>query len=396
MRVAAALAFVLISIAADASLARAQESRADAIAQEQEKKAAALKPYQPGGVERALTRVERIFVQTPSGFYPFFGSIYTGGGFAVGPGYRAYYGDRTFWDLKGAISIRAYKLIEWNTVSPGHAKGRIDLFANAGWREATQVPFYGLGNQSVKDGRTDFELKNGYATAGLTARPTRWTVTGATVSVEDFRTADGHGRRPSTLAVHTPQTAPGLGATPTYVHTLASAAIDWRPSPGYARRGGLYELSYHNYADRDQSHSFDRLDAQLVQHIPILRENWVLSVRTQVQTTLGDDVVPYFLLPALGSGSTLRGYASWRFRDRHSLLGSAEWRWIPNRLGLDMALFADAGKVAGRRGDLDLEGLKSDVGIGARFHGPAATMLRIELARGGEGTRLILTGGAAF
>ena len=28
--------------------------------------------------------------------------------------------------------------------------------------------------------------------------------------------------------------------------------------------------------------------------------------------------VPYFLLPSLGSGSTLRGYSSWRFRDRNS------------------------------------------------------------------------------
>ena len=55
--------------------------------------------------------------------------------------------------------------------------------------------------------------------------------------------------------------------------------------------------------------------------------------------------VPYFLLPSLGSGSTLRGYSSWRFRDRHSLLMSGEFRWIPNRLGLDMAMFYDTGKV---------------------------------------------------
>ena len=58
--------------------------------------------------------------------------------------------------------------------------------------------------------------------------------------------------------------------------------------------------------------------------------------------------MPYFLLPSLGSGSTLRGYSSWRFRDRHSLLVSGEWRWIPNRMGLDMALFYDAGMVANR------------------------------------------------
>ena len=31
---------------------------------------------------------------------------------------------------------------------------------------------------------------------------------------------------------------PGLGSSPTYIHSQAEAAIDWRPSAGYARSGG--------------------------------------------------------------------------------------------------------------------------------------------------------------
>jgi hypothetical protein len=92
----------------------------------------------------------------------------------------------------------------------------------------------------------------------------------------------------------------------------------------------------------------------------------------------------------------LRAYPSWRFRDRHSLLLSGEFRWIPNRLGLDMALFYDAGKVTARRQDLDLDGLESNVGIGIRFHGPMATPLRVELAKGREGLHLVFAGSAAF
>ena len=42
-------------------------------------------------------------------------------------------------------------------------------------------------------------------------------------------------------------------------------------------------------------------------------------------------LIPYFMLPSLGSGSTLRGYSSYRFRDRHSMLMNAEFRWIPAR-----------------------------------------------------------------
>jgi hypothetical protein len=143
--------------------------------------------------------------------------------------------------------------------------------------------------------------------------------------------------------------------------------------------------------------SFDRVEAEIVQHIPILRENWVVSLRGRMETTLDiDDQVPFFLLPSLGSGSTLRAYSSWRFRDRHSLLMSAEWRWIPNRLGMDMAIFYDTGKVARRRADLDFDGLESNIGVGIRFHGPTATPLRIEIAKGNEGLHLVFGGSAAF
>ena len=123
----------------------------------------------------------------------------------------------------------------------------------------------------------------------------------------------------------------------------------------------------------------------------------MLSFHGVARSTLDDaDTVPYFLLPALGSGSTLRAYPSWRFRDRHSLLMSGEWRWIVNRTLLDMALFYDAGKVAPRREELNFKALKQDVGIGLRFHGPLTTPLRIDVARGSEGINLVFSGAAAF
>jgi outer membrane translocation and assembly module TamA len=75
---------------------------------------------------------------------------------------------------------------------------------------------------------------------------------------------------------------------------------------------------------------------------------------------------------------------------------NAEFRWIPNPFGFDMALFYDAGKVTSRRRDLNFKGLKSDVGIGARFHGPFSTPLRIELAVGNEGWKLVVAANAVF
>jgi hypothetical protein len=376
--------------------AAAQDSRTAIIAAEQAEKAKTLTPYVPNAAERTLVSLHRKFLEDPNGLYPLFGSVYSGGGFTLGAGYRRFYGDRTHADLKGMYSFKNYKLVEVSTDSWGHAEGRLDLHARFGWRDATQIAFHGLGMNSPEDG-TNFRMKQTYFGGDFVARPIPWVVTGAGVTYEDFNLEEGTGSTPSIEQVHTPATAPGLGDNPTYLHLMATGGIDTRPSPGYARRGGYYGVTYHNYADNDDKFSFDRLDSEIVQHIPILRENWVISLHGLLQTTLDDDdTVPYFLLPSLGSGSTLRGYSSWRFRDRTSLLMSGEFRWIPNRLGLDMALFYDTGKVTPRFHDLSFKGLASDVGIGVRFHGPAATPLRIELARGREGMHLVFAGSAAF
>ena len=333
----------------------------------------------PTKAEEIITSTTRGLIELPAGFYPAFGSVYSGGGFTLGGGYRRFYGDRSIWDAHGLFSIKSYKLLELTTTSPRHFGGHVDLYARTTWRDAPKVAFYGIGNDSLKENRVTFGLKESSVAAGLRARTARWIVLAGSLAYEDFNT-----------------TVPGPGAESTFLHSAAAAGFDSRPSPGYARHGGFYGVEYHNYADRADVHSFERVDAEAIQHIPILRENWVLSFRGRVQTTLGDAVVPIFLLPSLGSGSTLRAYSSWRFRDRHSELVSAEFRWIPNRLGLDMALFYDAGKVTSERRELDFEDLTRNIGIGVRFHGPLATPLRIELAHGREGLHLVFSGGPAF
>jgi outer membrane protein assembly factor BamA len=340
--------------------------------------------------------LQREVLQDPSGFYPTFATVYSGGGLTLGGGYRRFYGDRTHADVKGMYSIKGYKLIEVSSDSWGHADGRLNLHSRAGWRDATQVAFYGLGMDSPQDG-TNFRMKQTYVGGDLTARPLPWARAGVGLTYEDFSLESGTGSTPSIETVHTPASAPGLGVSPTYLHLTASAGLDTRPSPGYARSGGLLGLTYHTYSDSDDTYSFDRVEAEVVQHIPILRETWVISLHGLLQTTPGDtDTVPYFLLPSLGGGSTLRGYSGWRFRDRHSLVMSGEFRWIPSRLAIDMAIFYDAGKVTPRFDDLSFKGLASDVGLGIRFHGPLATPLRIDLAKGREGFHLVFGGSAAF
>src|SRR5439155_26283262 len=131
--------------------------------------------------------------------------------------------------------------------------------------------------------------------------------------------------------------------------------------------------------------------------IPILREAWVISLRAIARTTENKtgQQVPFFLLPYVGSGSTLRAFTSHRFRDQNGLTLQAECRIMVNRF-MDTAVFYDAGKVAARRADLDLDGLKSDYGFGVRLHGPFATPLRIEVAKCSEGVRLVVSTSPIF
>lgn len=384
----------MLSLAAAA--AGQEPTRAAEIEAKQQEKAGKLAPYQPTRAERLLIRLEESFASPPNGFYPDFGKIYSGSGFGLGVGYRRFYAREAVWNIRTLYSIKNYKQFEVGTQYPWHTKGPFTLGVRGGWLDAPQVGYYGLGMNDDAP-RGNFRLSQGYVTATVGLRPSRWARLQSEISYDDYRTEGGRGNAPSIETLYSEPSAPGLLADPAFVRTEAMAAIDWRPAPGYARRGGFYGITLANYADPDDTFSFKQLDGEIVQHLPLLRENWVISLRGRVQTILDDDeVVPYFLLPQLGSGRTLRGYSTGRFRDRHSLLTSVEFRWIPNRTGLDMAIFYDAGKVTRRRSDLDFEGLKSNWGIGARFHGPTMTVLRIEAARGDAGWNLVFATTAPF
>jgi hypothetical protein len=376
----------------------AQQTRASIIAEAQAAKAAQLAPYEPNKAEQIAADFKRRLFESPNGFYPWFESVYGGGGFTLGAGYRQFYGDRTYWTARGLFSAKAYKLAELATEGIDLARGRIDLQGVVGWRDATQVAFFGVGSDTAPEAQSNFRMKQAYVGGVARAGGRGPAVFDLGLFYEDYTLESGTGSTPSIENAYTTNTAPGLGVDPTYLHLNWTGGLDTRrPGAGYARRGGLYTVSYDGFFDTDDTYTFDRVQAEVVQHVPILRENWVLSLHGVARTTLDDgDTVPYFLMPSLGSGSTLRGYQSWRFRDRHSLLLSGEWRWIPSRMVLDLAFFYDTGKVASRREDLNFTGLKQNGGVGVRFHGPIATPLRIDVARGSEGVNIVFSGAAAF
>jgi hypothetical protein len=395
--VVAAILALGAGVFGSATIVAAQDTREGVIAAAQADKDKASKADTESKAEHISEVIGSVLTPKAHSFFPYFDSVYSGGGFTLGAGYGWLYGDNSNAAIRGLYSIKNYKLIEAVTTSSQHLDGKLTVGARVGWRNAPQAAFYGLGMDTTQADRTTFDLSEGYGEATAVLWPVDFAVLAGAVSLEDYTIKSGKGDGPSIEDVFTPATAPGLGTNPTYVHSQATAAIDWRTSPGYSRKGGYYGVTLHDYTNTNGAYDFNQLDATLIQHVPVLRETWVLSFRGNMKTTLGDDeLVPYFLLPSLGSGSTLRAYRSWRFRDRHSLLMTGEFRWIPSRLGMDMAIFYDAGKVAGRREDLNFVGLEHDWGVGVRLHGPTQTPLRIEASRGSEGWHLTFSGDAAF
>lgn len=376
------------------------QTRADEIARQQEEKARTAKPDQPSRGEVFFEQFEqgKWFVGAPRGWYPMFGSIYPGGGFAPGGGYRHHIGYDSYVDVSGMYSLANYKKVQIAGSTPNHVKGRLDMSGSISWLDATRVPFYGLGNDSDPNGRTNFRISRSQVEGTAMLHLVDWLRLRLDGGVDDYAQKSGQGPSPSIEEVFSPETAPLLGEDLLYLRGEASATVSWLQSAGYSRTGGLYRLAYEEFNPlRGDGGTFGFVRTEIVQHVPILHEAWVLSFRARTESIVRkSDVVPYFLMPWLGSGNTLRAYTTGRFRDRHTLLLTSELRWFPNRLGLDMALFFDAGKVGPQRTSLTLDGMKTDYGIGVRFHTPTATALRMELARGQEGLRIVLAAGAPF
>ena len=375
------------------------ETRAAGIIAQQQEKVLTAAPYEPNSAELWVKKLEEQLLTGAMKWHPFFTSAYGGGGFTLGAGYLQNLGDYNTLDTRGSYTFSNYKRLETEFIAPRLFDRRARLSVLGGWREAPQVSFFGVGNDTDQDAGTSYGFRQPYGEAVLEVRPTRgaFLMTGG-VELSQWDQFPGEGTKPSVDEVYSPADLIGLGAKVTYLQTQGTVGFDWRrPGAGYARSGGYYGVTLRHFADQDDVYTFDRVEYEAIQHIPILRDAWVLSLRGRVETTMREDSnqVPFFMLPGLGSGSTLRGYQNLRFRDRHSLLMQAEWRVLVNSF-MDTAIFFDAGKVAARKSDLDLDNLHTDVGIGFRLHGPLATPLRIEFAKGREGFNIVFGASASF
>jgi hypothetical protein len=385
------LAFVLLAAVPVAAQTPAADTRAAELAREQEEKSQRLTPYKQNPVERRFYEIEQAGgFAVVRGWFVTFGDIKQGSGIALGPAYGKLFDNGASLVGKVTYSIRNFKLVQLHAGAPTLANGRVAITGRVRWQDAPQLAVYALGPDSPRT-RADYSETKTEVSGQAIVTPVRFIKLGVGAAFERYDTGGTDTSRASVEELFSPQEMPGIGADPEYFHSFVSAGLDSRRGPGYSRSGTLLQAALHDYRQRSGGpYSFQRVDAIARQLIPILHGNWVidLSVRTSTTTVEEGNRVPFFLLPDLGGSGELRGYSAYRFRDRNSIIFTGEYRWYVQEF-VDMAVFYDAGKVVSRRADLDADDLKSNVGIGIRFHGPQTTAFRIEVAKGNEGMRLI-------
>ncbi len=384
---------LLAGVSAGSIAAQDDASRVAEIAAQQEAKAADAKPRDPNKVERVFVRAKeedwvRRFTAGLDGLTPKFGGMAPGTGFAIGARFQRsdLYNGRMTFAAGASTSLQGDRKLDVEWSAPRLANGKVFTTVYAVRHEYGRLNYYGPGANSEKSGRTGFRLEDTAFDGTVGVRPLKRVTVGASAGYLFNNIGPGRDSRfASADETYTAQQAPGIDVQSNYLRTGAFAQYDWRDKADGPRRGGNYFAQIHNYSDRTFGTSdFRRLDLEAQQYIPVLNQRRVFALRARSAMTWSDAPVPFYMQPSLGGSDDLRGYRPYRFRGDNLFVMNAEYRWEIFS-GLDMALFADAGKVYDRKSDFSLAHLESSAGFGFRFNERNRTFLRLDVAFSHEG-----------
>lgn len=293
----------------------------------------------------------------------------------------------TAWSIRGSQRHEA-------GVRIGPAEG--DPGATAGFERQAEPHFWGTGPDSPEDAVADFLWDRVHATATGGARPVPWlTLTGAT-GVEDNRTEDG--KDPDVPGISErfgPDALFGLGERTTFAVARLRAVLDATRRVGFQRRGAALAVTSSLYRGIDGTDAdFHTLEAVGRGHLP-LNARQELFLRAEAALQRGDDGpgVPFTHLSSLGDGLGARAYSDGRFRAPDLLSVTAEWRYeiwreLQDRMRVEGLVFAEAGGVGRRLGEISTPDMVGSWGLGLRVVGEDGYLGSGYLAFGEEGTRV--------
>ena len=138
----------------------------------------------------------------------------------------------------------------------------------------------------------------------------------------------------------------------------------------------------------DDQFGFWKVSADLTTYIHLFY-NRVLALRVagELREPFSDREIPFYYLSELGRQETIRGFKRGRFRDRHMVLASAEYRYPIWRMA-DAILFVDVGQVAHDIfNDLSSDNFEVGYGGGIRFWGEEGLITSFVIGKSDDGFR---------
>jgi hypothetical protein len=353
---------------------------------------------EPSAIQRAVIFGDRHFAngELTEGWYVDSWNMIPGAGWiSLGPGYRRWYSkDRVFTDSSAAISWHGYKTAQARVDLPRLARSRLLVGSQLRWQDFPQVAFFGEGADSIASNRSEYRLESANLVGYATFRPIQWLGIGVNAGwlSPSIESRGGFFKRdePDTRLLFPGDPVFAVSGTPAFVHTEASITADTRDFAGHPTRGGLYRAAAAGFSDRGTGvFSFKRYEIETAQFVPLADSRVVLGLRGWLAASDTNDgqIVPFYLQPSLGGHNSLRSYPDYRFHDRNLMLVNLETR-VAMMTHVDAVVFFDAGNVAARAADLNLD--KRSYGVGLRLHSRRQTFARLDVARGSEGWRVVV------
>ena len=327
-------------------------------------------------------------------YYLRIGGITTGAGVSLGPGVRLkdLAGGRLDLDAFASVSHRKYLFAEATVTTPvpGTSALRVGPFVRR--KYFPQEDYFGTGVESRLDDRVNYAYDETAAGVVAILRPRPHLVAESRLEYRDPDIGHGHDQSfPSIQDVEAFASLHGLAAQPDFLVGTASISYVGTDPVTRPRRGGRYEASVSRYWGRGSGASdFFRLDLELREYLPIVPDRHLVALRGLASFTgspAGADV-PFYYLPRLGGGRSLRGFRELRFHDRNMMLVQAEYRWLPMRF-VETAAFVEAGAMTHRLSGLSRVEILPDYGVALRLGTDTRVFFRVEAAFGSkDGTRV--------
>ena len=283
-------------------------------------------------------------------------------------------------DHRGSVGLRI----------PTHAGGYLEY--GVGYRARENARYFGIGPGTQKEDESFYKQELFWAGTSL-----RRNLGGGVFAEAFFTPRSAPESLGTTRAVDQRRLRgnlpPGYGEHSYGVSLGVQLSDENDLSPHRPTKGGSRRVRVERFESTDRSDiGFWSYRAELQQFFSLWHPYRVLALRGYGSwlDPSGNDVIPFQRLMINDTPDALRGYRSFRYRDRGMLSLDAEYRFPiimkqrPGGAGIDLYPLVDWGQVFARGGEVAVQNMTFSSGLGLRYESVSGFVARVEWARSDE------------